>query len=49
MKSVFKQCEFYDNEHDCCKYYSDYGNEPVYEPCLEGPCVMDKLPKQDKL
>jgi len=49
MNPIFKECEYYDKDHDCCKYYSDYGDEPVYQPCLEGPCIKTYPSNQDKL
>ena len=32
-------CIYYDEEFDCCKWYSIWGQDmPILQPCLESPC-----------
>lgn len=32
-------CEFYDNELDCCKLFSDWTEPmPILQPCVMGAC-----------
>ena len=38
MENIEK-CEYYDEELDCCKYFSDWSDAmPVLQPCTESPC-----------
>ena len=33
------RCEYYDEELDCCKYFSDWSDAmPILQPCVESPC-----------
>ena len=38
MENIEK-CKYYDEELDCCKYFSDWSDAmPVLQPCVESPC-----------